>query len=271
MTIMHRNPVGIVTNWLGVLLLRSRRWTIQLGSFVVINSYFFPWLKRIPCSGLNCYACPAAVFACPIGALQQFAVIHQVPLYTLGILGLIGSLTGRLNCGWLCPFGLLQDCLHRIKVPKLRLSNRFGWIRYVVLVLLVGIIPYFTLETWFSKLCPMGTLEAGIPIIATNTDLRQSIGGMFALKIVILVLFLVWMVFTRRPFCRFACPLGAIYSLFNRFSSLQIKVDLDKCIECDRCQEVCPTDIKIYRDARSSQCIRCLDCIKACPVSAITL
>jgi len=271
MTIMHWNPVGIATNHLGFLLLRSRRWIIQIASFIVINSYFFPWLKRIPCSGLNCYACPGAIFACPVGTLQQFAVVHQIPLYTLGFLGLIGVLVGRLSCGWFCPFGLLQDYLYRIKTPKLKLSNRFGWIRYLVLILLVGVIPYFTLELWFSKLCPLGTLEGTLPIIITNVDLRQLIGGMFVVKIVILVLFLAWMVITQRPFCRFVCPLGAIYSPFNRLSSFQIKVDSNKCVKCNRCQEVCPTETKIYLDTHNSQCIRCLDCVKACPVGAIDI
>lgn len=271
MIFMHRDPVGIVFNRLGDLLLRSRRWAIQLGSLLAVNSYFLPWLKRIPCSGLNCYACPAAVFACPVGSLQQFAITHQIPLYTIGILGVVGTLTGRLNCGWFCPFGFLQDWLHKIKTPKLRLSNRFGWIRYVVLVLLVGVIPFITLEAWFSNLCPVGTLEAAIPIIATTAEFRALVGGMFAIKIGVLAVFLVSMVFIRRPFCRFVCPLGAIYSLFNRFSSLQIKVDAAKCTQCNKCQEVCPTEIKIYRDTRSSQCIRCLDCVKACPDSAIML
>jgi ferredoxin-type protein NapH len=271
MTIMHRDPVGIATNRLGNLLLRSRRWIIQLGSLIVINSYFLPWLKRIPCTGLNCYACPAAVFACPIGTLQQFAITHQIPLYTLGILGVVGTLTGRLNCGWFCPFGLVQDWLYKIKIPKLSLSNRFGWIRYAVLVLLVGIIPAITLDSWFSKLCPVGTIEAAIPIVATTAEFRELVGWLFAVKVSILVIFLAAMVFIKRPFCRFACPLGAIYSLFNRFSSLQIKVDSNKCIKCDQCREVCPTDIKIYHNACSSQCIRCLDCIKVCPVSAIML
>ena len=270
MTLLHRHPVGMVNNWFGARLLGSRRWTIQLGSFLLINSYFFPWFKRIPCVGLNCYACPAAIFACPIGALQQYSVSHKIPFYTIGLLGVVGVLVGRLSCGWFCPFGLLQDYMHKIRVRKLRLSNRFGWVRYVVLVLLVGIIPYLTLETWFSKLCPVGTLEAGIPLVAINAELRSLIGGLFALKLSILVVFLAWMVFTKRPFCRFVCPLGAIYSLFNRFSSFQVAVDSGKCTKCNKCQKVCPTDIKIYENPRNSQCVRCLDCIKACPVSAIS-
>jgi ferredoxin-type protein NapH len=271
MTLLHRDPVGIANGWFGERLLRSRRWAIQLGSLVLVNSYFFPWFKRIPCAGMNCYACPASIFACPIGVLQQFSVSHKIPLYTIGFLGLIGALVGRLACGWFCPFGLLQDALHKIRVPKLRVSNRFGWTRYAVLVLLVGVIPYLTLETWFSKLCPVGTLEAGIPILSFNAELRNLIGGMFILKLSILAAFLVGMVFIRRPFCRFFCPLGAIYSLFNRFSSFQVAVDKAKCTKCDQCQKVCPTDIKIYENAHNSQCIRCLDCIKKCPVSAITV
>jgi ferredoxin-type protein NapH len=269
MILVHRDPVGIATNWFGSLLLRSQRWVIQLVSLVITNAYFFPGLKRIPCVTLNCYSCPAAIFACPIGVLQNTAISRMLPLYTLGILGLMGSLFGRLSCGWFCPFGFLQDLLHKIKVPKWRLSNRWGWTRYAVLVVLVGLIPYLTLETWFSKLCPAGTLEAGIPLVLMDASLREQIGGMFFIKIAILVVFIAWMLFTTRPFCRFACPLGAILALFNRFSSFRIKVDAAKCTNCGECQKVCPTDIKIYEDVKSAQCVRCLECVKACPESAI--
>jgi len=271
MTFLHRNPVRIADDWFNNRLLKSRRWTIQLGGLVLINSYFFPWLKRIPCVGLNCYACPAAVFACPIGALQQFSVNHKIPYYTIGFLGVTGVLIGRLSCGWFCPFGLLQDYMHKIKAPKLRLGNRFGWTRYAVLVFLVGVIPYLTLQTWFSKLCPVGTIEASIPLVAINASLRSLIGGMYIIKLSILAAFLLAMVFIRRPFCRFVCPLGAIYSLFNRFSRFQLTVDTAKCTKCGECKKSCPTDIKIYENPQNSQCIRCLDCIKKCPTSAIKI
>jgi len=190
MIFVHRDPVGVAASWFGARLLQSRRWVFQLGWLVVANSYLFPWFKRIPCAALNCHSCPSAVFACPVGTLQNFAVNHVVPLYTLGILGLIGLLIGRLSCGWFCPFGWLQDLAYKIQVPKWKISNRFGWMRYAVLIILVGIIPYLTLETWFSRLCPVGTLEAGIPLVLGDASIRQLIGGMFALKVTILILFL---------------------------------------------------------------------------------
>jgi ferredoxin-type protein NapH len=271
MIFMHRDPVGIATNWFGRLLLQRQRWMIQIISLVITNAYFFPGLKRVPCVTLNCYSCPAAVFACPIGTLQNAAISRVIPFYTLGILGLMGILFGRLSCGWFCPFGFIQDLLYKIKVPKLRLSNRLSWARYVVLVILVVVIPFLTLETWFSKLCPAGTLEAGIPLVLMDASLRAQIGLMFFIKIAILVSLIVWMLFTIRPFCRFICPLGAIFALFNRFSSLKLQVDTKKCTKCGECQKVCPVDIKIYEDPQSAQCVRCMECVKACPVSAIKI
>ena len=257
-------------NWLVSLLFRSKREIIQAGSFLVLNSYFLPWLKRIPCLSLNCHACPLAVFGCPIGALQHFGSIHHFPFYTLGILGIVGSLVGRLQCAWFCPFGFLQELLYKAKVPKLSLGNNWSWIRYLVLVILVGLIPFFTMESWFCKLCPAGALEAGIPLILIEPELQQQIGWLFGLKIAILISFLSWMLFTKRPFCRFVCPLGAIYSLFNRFSALHLKVDQAKCEKCNLCQQVCPMDIRIYENPDSTQCIRCLECIEACPLGAIS-
>jgi len=91
-----------------------------------------------------------------------------------------------------------------------------------------------------------------------------------SIKSTILVLFLAWMVFSPRPFCRVACPLGAIYGLFNRWSLLQLRVDAEKCIRCNRCQRVCPADLRAYESARSGACIRCLDCMAACPRDAIS-
>jgi ferredoxin-type protein NapH len=126
-------------------------------------------------------------------------------------------------------------------------------------------------DTWFCKLCPAGILEGGIPWVIIDPGLRGLVGSLFWLKAAILVLVLVWMGLTRRPFCRWICPLGAFWSLFNRWSTLQMAVDRGACIQCDRCQRVCPVDIRIYEEATSAACIRCMECIVECPVSCISV
>ncbi len=251
-------------------LTRVRRWPAQLGATLLFNSYFLaPWLKSVPCVGFNCYACPAASFACPIGSLQHFGVIGQVPFYLLGFLALVGGLFGRLSCGWACPFGWLQDLLYKIRVPKWRISNRFSWLRYVFLVGLVGIAPIITLEPWFCKLCPAGALEAGLPLVLFNPEIRELAGWLFASKMVILVGFLGWMMTTSRPFCRFICPLGAIYSLFNRFSAVRLSFSATECRHCDQCVAVCPTGLYPPDELDSAGCVRCLECLKVCPHGAL--
>ena len=139
----------------------------------------------------------------------------------------------------------------------------------MVLFILVATVPLLTQELWFCKLCPAGTLEAGIPLVLTDAGLRAQIGNFFVLKLSILVAFIGAMMLIKRPFCRFACPLGAIYAPFNRHSVLHLEVDQDVCIKCDKCWDVCPVDIKIYEDANSPECIRCFECARVCPVSAI--
>jgi polyferredoxin len=248
---------------------------VQAISFLLMNSFVLQGLKAIPCPGLNCYACPGAILACPIGSLQHFVIIRQVPLYTLGVLALIGVVVGRLPCGWLCPFGWFQELVYglrrRLGLSRWRLSERCRWMPYASLVILVGIVPFLTLEPWFSKLCPMGTIEAGIPLILWDAGLRAQAGWLFLVKVAILLAFLAWMLRARRPFCRLVCPLGAIWSPFNRLSSLHLIVDQPSCTECDACRRVCPVDISIHRDPASTRCIRCMECVKACPEAAIRL
>jgi len=248
-----------------------KRFRVQVLSGAVMNSWFLaPWLKGVPCPGFNCYACPVANFACPIGSLQHFAAIKTVPFYLLGSLALVGASVGGLACGWLCPFGWFQELIHRIPVPKWRLPNRFNWTRYLALVVLVGIIPFLTGEPWFSKLCPWGGLEAAIPQIILVPQLRSLIGPMFWIKMAILVIFLAWMAVTRRPFCRWVCPLGAIWGLFNPISVMGLQVSGERCIQCAACKEACPVDILIYENPNASACIRCLECSRVCPRDAIS-
>lgn len=218
--------------------------------------------------GLNCYACPASVFACPIGTLQHYAIIRAVPLYFIGFFVAFCAAVGRMACGTICPFGLFQDLLHKVRSSKLRIPPWMTYIRYAVLLGVVLIIPFLTLQPWFSKLCPMGTLIAGLPWVTINPEIRLMVGGLFWVKVAILLLVVVLSVLSKRPFCRVLCPLGAIFSLFNRVSILRLSWNEDGCSHCDKCSRICPMDISIYKDANSHNCIRCLDCTQ-CPAVSV--
>jgi len=249
-----------------------RRGLVQVLSALVLNSYFTQRITRgFPCPALNCYACPAAAFACPIGSLQHFFGRRKVPLYVMGVVALVGALIGRASCGWFCPFGWFQELVYKIPTPKLRLPNRFNWTRTVTLAVLVVAIPYVTREPWFCKLCPAGTLEAGIPMALLFSDIRSTIGTLYWIKLGLLGALLGWMSVTQRPFCRWICPLGALWSPFNPVSSFRLQVDQERCIRCNQCQKVCPVDIRVYENESAGACIRCLECVRACPVECIAV
>jgi polyferredoxin len=239
----------------------------------IIGGIYQGSLKQVCHPGFNCYSCPSALLSCPIGAIQFMVAYgsYHFSFYTLGLLGIIGSIGGRIVCGWACPFGFLQDLFYKVKLPKKEMPRWLDNIKYLVLVVLVFIIPYLTLEPWFSKLCPMGTLEAGIPLLMLNPKLRPSQGWFFVLKIAILLFFLCWTMVTVRPFCRTTCPLGAIYSLFNSISYFRLKVDEEKCNKCNLCIQDCPVSLSLDEIKRNAGgCVRCLRCTTACTQGAIT-
>lgn len=246
---------------------------------VLLNSYFAVFatkqiydgpLKYACVPGLNCHACPTATMGCPIGMLQHFSATHRFPWVLLGFLGIIGLVSGRFTCGWLCPFGLLQDVTNFFKKLTVHIPRALNYLKYVVLILLVLVIPYFTNTHWFSKLCPCGALIAGIPwalwnpvdpVFEMNIIGADAIGSMFWTKIWILGIFMTLFLFIKRPFCRTICPLGAIYSLFNRVSLVSLRVK-STCTDCGKCKEVCPVDLEVTREINSENCIKCLECIQ---------
>ncbi|MCD6097683.1 4Fe-4S binding protein [bacterium] len=257
-----------------------KRFWIQLLGTVLPNSYTKGLLTGAqiyqgPAKGacipvLNCYSCPLAYTSCPIGALQHFMAIKSPPYLLLGTLFPIGVAVGRATCGWICPFGFLQDLLYKIKTPKIGLPGWTGYLKYLSLVLLVLVIPYLTTEPWFCKLCPQGMIEGGIPQVLLFPEIRHLVGWLYSVKGVILATFLILFILIKRPFCRMVCPLGAIFSFFNKISLLQITVDPEGCTKCGICRAVCPMDISIYEDPSSLECIRCMECVRVCPNVHIT-
>lgn len=240
---------------------------VQAGAAVLQNSYFFKDLKFCPTPALNCYACPLAVTACPMGTLQNLIIKGYLPLAIVGFLVVIGASIGRAACGWLCPFGFIQDLLGKISKYKIGISNKHGWIRYAVLGVLAILAPILIAQPLFCKVCPAGTLEAGIPLVLADSSIRALIGPLFFLKLAMLAAVIIAAIFIRRPFCRFLCPLGAVYSPFNRISALQMKVG-KRCISCGACKSVCPMDMEIHKEPKSGVCIRCMACTSCAAVGA---
>lgn len=406
---------------------------VQIIAFVLLNGFILAYLQgTVIYQGffkytlqpiLNCYGGPLAVFACPLGSLQQIIGIHALPWLPLGVFLVVGAFVGRAACGWVCPFGLWQDLLNKIRIGQragrkrwlsfavvaavagvvalllvlllrlswwrvlllgwlpfvllvlyvvqrgkldiparawvggviaalglgvliwFRLGPQFGvvavavgmlllgltgrwlgaglaaatallvgwlggttplffglsggalglvlagvalvlvlvldvvlrlnmpstWLKFGYLVVVAGVAAWFTAEPWFCKLCPQGTLGAGIPLVLWDpvNSLRGLVGWLYWVKIAILLLAVVAAISIKRPFCRLVCPIGAIYGLTNKVSLLRLRLEKSGCIDCSRCQRVCPMDIEPYREPNQTECIRCFECAWACPKSSL--
>ena len=268
-----------------------RRHTLQAIWAFVSNSYLLGFfegkiyqgtLKTLCVPGLNCYSCPGALGSCPIGAMQ--AVIgsrnHKFAFYVSGFLIFIGALCGRLVCGFLCPFGFLQDLLHKIPFPKkiktFKGDKLLRYFKYVVLLVFVILLPLFVVDfmgqgaPYFCKLiCPAGMLEGGVPLSILDETIRDTVGFLFAWKGVILAVTVFLSILIYRPFCKYICPLGAIYSVFNPISLYHYSIEKDKCTDCGACAKVCKMGVDPRKTPNSLECIRCGLCKDICPEGAI--
>ncbi len=263
-----------------------RRLAIQGVAALIQNAHFKGFftgqiyrgdLKAVCVPGLNCYSCPGAVGACPIGSLQNSlsGISFRLPYYVLGMLIFFGALLGRAVCGFLCPFGLLQDLLNKIPFPKkirtFRGDRKLRKLKYVVLAVLVIAVPSFVrLTPAFCKyVCPSGTLS-GVLLALADTRLYAVLGSAFAWKISILALIVILSIMIYRPFCKYLCPLGAVYAPFNKAAVLHMSCDGSSCVSCGACAAACGMGVDPSDDPNDTECIRCGACIKACPAKALS-
>lgn len=270
-------------------LLRTKRHFVQLLAALLYNLDFQgiatlsvgkSVIKGVCVPGLHCYSCPGAIGACPIGALQQSlgASSLKLPFYVVGCLLAFGALFGRTICGWACPFGFIQDMLDKLgrflRIPKMRKSaftRKLSYLKYAVLALVV-IGPLVTLvidgvasPLFCTYICPAGTI-AGVALVSTSPDLQAIVGVLFTWKTAVLAAIVIAAMAIYRPFCRFLCPLGALYGFFNRFCALRYVVDENACTNCGACVEACRMDVARVSD---HECIQCGACKKACACGAI--
>ena len=196
--------------------------------------------------------------------------------YVVGLLFAFGIVLGRAVCGWLCPFGLIQELIHKIPSPKLKLKRGFLYGKYFILIVFVILLPIVATNymgmgkpAFCQFICPAGTLEGGVFLLGTHPELRQTIGSLFSLKLTILIVTIIGCILVYRFFCRAICPLGAIYGFMNKVSMYHLKVDKQECVNCGKCKKVCKMEVDPVKKPDSAECIRCGACVAACPKDAI--
>jgi polyferredoxin len=206
---------------------------------------------------------------------------RKFAFYVVGYLAVLGMLVGRFICGWLCLFGLIQELLYKIPTPKIKIPEKVDkvlrYLKYVMLFVFVfGLSFFYRNEVkvgfpWFCKfICPVGTLEGGIPLVLLNQGMRAAAGALFRWKFVIMLLCILASIFIYRPFCKYVCPLGAFYALFQKVSILRMSFDEDSCVKCGACSRQCKMGVDPIRNPNSAECIRCGECVKICPKNALS-
>jgi len=215
---------------------------------------------------------------CPFGGVVTFwnlvtdgiliKKIHDssVVLASLGVLSAL--LFGPVLCGWICPFGTVQEWVGKLGrklwkkryntfVPK-KLDAYLRFLRYGVLIWVV----YMTAVS--------GTLifQTVDPYYALFNFWHSDVS---VIGLIILAVVLVLSLFVERPFCKYACPYGAFLGVFNTFRIFAIRRKVNTCISCNACTKACPMNIDVANKetVKDHQCISCMKCSSesACPVA----
>ena len=131
-------------------------------------------------------------------------------------------------------------------------------------------VQRFPVPGFCKYICPAGTFEGAMGLLANpvNAEKFSILNILFTRKFIIMVLIFTVCIFCYRAFCRFLCPLGAIYGMFARLAVVGVKVEPGKCTNCGRCVSHCQMDISRVGD---HECISCGSCIDVCPTKAISM
>lgn len=171
---------------------------------------------------------------------------------------------GRFFCGWICPFGTVQEwsgrILSRLTGKRLPLAMPEAIdrpLRYMKFVVLAAII--------------LATVWAGSLIFAEVCPYRVLFSGeVTTLGLIVLGAVAVGSLVFERFWCKYLCPLGAVLAVFNKITPFKVTCDTAACLTCDKCARTCPMSITDRPERIDSiECIRCLECVESCPKEGV--
>ncbi|MDT7891425.1 MAG: 4Fe-4S binding protein [Thermoproteota archaeon] len=281
-------------------VLRAIRLIVQISFLVVANlalSIAFP----LPIIGLSY---PWTSFPSALDMLQIMIILLVPPLLPLASIVFFNVILGRIFCGWLCPFGFVQDLAAYLFNAKRFISSRIDhnlkFFKYIVLIIVLLTCLAFanltitnTLDLFaqnygrgiaimpFTAIAPDATLFGTIPLlfslgILPNADkLLSSLNTALFIRYFILVIVLVLAARISRFWCRYVCPMGSLNAIFSSKSILGIYRSVGKCDECGLCNKICPVQIDVINAKigriDSKECIMCFECVAACHTDAISI
>ncbi|MGL5099174.1 MAG: 4Fe-4S binding protein, partial [Fusobacteriaceae bacterium] len=245
------------------------RWGVQLAVLAMVTVMGI--LHQTMGGGFE--GSPTVDAICPFGALESLfnlvtgksyiaKTYYSNTVFALGS-GLLIFFAGRFFCGWICALGTIQDIpaffgKKKLLVPQ-KLDKYLRWIKYVVLVTII----YLTWKTSTLVVNPYDPFAAYSHISAGWEELWGGYSVGFSILIgMIFVSFLY-----ERLFCRYICPLGAVYSILGKFSFLKINRDKETCVNCKKCTKVCPAAIDVAQvdKVKPVDCYSCMKCVAICP------
>ena len=241
------------TTTLGVI-----RIVIQIVSFILLPGLFMEAFVGLRTIG------SAVAGATPVNAdfwLQVMGTIITI-VATVAV--------GRVFCGWMCAFGTMEDLLAllgkkvlkvRVKVDP-RVDAVLKYAKYVILALIVGVVWTGIVsipESW-NPWEAFATLAAWPPDLATAA-------GSYLVGLVILLAIMVGSVFVERLFCRYLCPMGAVFGIASLLRFGRIEKPREACGKCHACTANCAMGIDLGKvdEVRSPDCIDCMRCVAVCP------
>lgn len=264
------------------------RWPVQAFSFLLLVMVLVGTVCSLSIAAFD--------ISCPTGVLQNIFSAKVLLLTSLAaglVLVVLALAAGRVFCGWICPFGFVLDLVDKaigLKPPKLEVKSASGTWRGK----LAGMVPQkirelslfanrnnkygvlagavaasaMTGNQSFCTVCPIG-------VVCRSYGVQATLGGA---ELAVIPLIAAMDLGAKRSWCRYFCPVGAVFALVSRFAPVHIEIGAERCkkFSCKRCAEVCPVGIVSEKDLQAghrpdinrAECIMCLRCVDVCPHKA---
>jgi len=230
---------------------------------------------------------PSVDALCPFGGFETLGTlistggfVPQIVLSSLvlAIITVVLTLILRRGfCGYVCPFGTVQELLYKIKSKRVEINEKLDAKgRYIKYFILAGILigTFITGRLIFKNSGPFSAFFHFGKGLLWDYEATELIPNLISFSKLLLLLFV--SVFISRFYCKYMCPLGAAINIFAKFSPTRLVRSTkgkNKCIDCKICDKVCPMNIKpsIKKEIKTVECISCNQCVNVCPKGSLSI